>query len=240
MRINVHAGHNPAGKVACGAASILNESTEARNVKNEVIRLLQLLGHTVYDCTCDNGKSQSDVLSKIVSKCNAHEVDLDVSIHFNSGASDTSGNDKTTGTEVYLTSDSSKAYEKAINTLNAIAALGFRNRGIKSNSKLYVLRKTKAPAMLIECCFVDDADDAKIYQASEMAKAIVLGITGQTYTEEIAPAQDKEAESETAETAQGNSDLIYRVQVGAFKNKANAEKLKADLIKAGFQAYITK
>lgn len=240
MRINVHAGHNPAGKVACGAASILNESTEARNVKNEVIRLLQLLGHTVYDCTCDNGKSQSDVLSKIVSKCNAHEVDLDVSIHFNSGANDKAGNGKSTGTETYICNSSSKASGKAKAIADAIAKLGFKNRGVKTNSSLYVLRKTKAPAVLVECCFVDDADDAKIYQASEMAKAIVLGITGQTYTEEIAPAQDKEAEAKTAETAQGDSDLVYRIQVGAFKNKANAEKLKADLINAGFQAYITK
>ena len=37
MVINVHAGHNPDGKVACGAIGIIRESTEARNVKNEVI-----------------------------------------------------------------------------------------------------------------------------------------------------------------------------------------------------------
>lgn len=33
MIINVHAGHNPDGKVACGAIGIIRESTEARNVK---------------------------------------------------------------------------------------------------------------------------------------------------------------------------------------------------------------
>ena len=57
MVINVHAGHNPDGKVACGAIGIIRESTEARNVKNEVIRQLKGLGHTVYDCTVDNGTS---------------------------------------------------------------------------------------------------------------------------------------------------------------------------------------
>ena len=82
MRINVHAGHNPAGKVACGAVGLINESTENRRVKDEVISKLRQLGHTVYDCTVDNGTGQTDVLKKIIAKCNAHTVDLDVSIHF--------------------------------------------------------------------------------------------------------------------------------------------------------------
>ena len=30
MRINVHAGHNPAGKVACGAVGLINESKSKR------------------------------------------------------------------------------------------------------------------------------------------------------------------------------------------------------------------
>ena len=55
MRINVHAGHNPAGMTACGAIGLINESTENRKVKNEVIRLLKMRNDTVYDCTVDNG-----------------------------------------------------------------------------------------------------------------------------------------------------------------------------------------
>ena len=109
MKINVHAGHNPAGKVACGAVGLINESTEARRVKDEVISTLRQLGHTVYDCTVDNGTGQADVLKKIIAKCNAHAVDLDVSIHFNSGAGDKGGNGKTTGVECYVYSDASKA-----------------------------------------------------------------------------------------------------------------------------------
>lgn len=225
MVINVHAGHNPDGKIACGAAAILRESTEARRVKNEVIRQLQLLGHTVYDCTCDNGNSQQDVLNKILAKCDAHKVKLDVSIHFNSAANDLNGDGKTTGTEVYIYSPTAGAKTYAERTVNAIAKLGFRNRGVKSSVNLRVLRETAAPAMLIECCFVDDKDDAMLYNVESMASAIVYGITGEYYTEPVKP-------SETAE--------LYRVQVGAFKNKANAEKLLADLKAKGFTGYITK
>lgn len=88
MKFNVHAGHNPDGKIACGACGLIKESTEARKVKKEVIKLLRAKGHTVYDCTCANGKSQTNVLKKIVTKCNKHKVDLDISIHFNAGAGD--------------------------------------------------------------------------------------------------------------------------------------------------------
>ena len=41
MKINMHAGHNPDGKVACGATGFLKESTEARNVKNAAIKSLR-------------------------------------------------------------------------------------------------------------------------------------------------------------------------------------------------------
>lgn len=239
MVINVHAGHNPDGKTGCGAIGLIKESTEARNVKNEVIRQLQLLGHTVYDCTCDNGKNKADVLSKIVAKCNAHTVDIDVSIHFNSAANDKAGNGKTTGTETCVCNSSSKASGKAKAIADAIASLGFKNRGVKTNSSLYVLRKTKAPAVLVECCFVDDADDVKLYDAYEMASAIVYGITGEKY-EQPTVTTDTEAEAKNAETAQGNANDVYRVQVGAFKNKENAENLVKKLKAAGFTAYVTK
>lgn len=178
MRINVHAGHNPDGMVACGAIGLIRESTEARAVKDRVIAQLAAMGHTVSDCTCNNGTDQNDVLKKIVAACNAQEADLDISIHFNAGAqSEADGH--TTGTEVYVYSASSAAVTYAQQVVDNIATLGFRNRGVKERTSLYVLRHTKAPAMLIECCFVDDPEDVALYNADRMAAAIVAGITGQ-------------------------------------------------------------
>ena len=45
---NVHAGHNPAGKIAQGAVGLLNESKENRLIKDEMIRYLRIGGNTVY------------------------------------------------------------------------------------------------------------------------------------------------------------------------------------------------
>lgn len=176
MLFNVHAGHNPDGKIACGAVGLIKESTEARKVKDKVVELLRSKGHTVYDCTVSNGISQSNVLSKIVKKCNSHKVDLDISIHFNSGRNDYTGDGSTGGTEVLVYNSSSKSMNIAERVCKKISLLGFRNRGIKTRPDLYVLRKTSSPALLIECCFVDDADDIKLYNANTMAKVIVEGI----------------------------------------------------------------
>jgi N-acetylmuramoyl-L-alanine amidase len=240
MIINVHAGHNPDGKIACGAVGLIQESTEARKVKDEVISQLRQLGHTVYDTTVDNGTSQSDVLVKIVKKCNEHTADLDISIHFNSGAKDTSGNGKTTGTEVYVYSTSSKAKDYAEGVADAISKIGYKNRGVKYSQSLYVLRKTKAPAMLIECCFVDDADDVELYNARIMASNIVFGITGEVVEDKADTTVDAEAADQSAETATGDNASIYRVQVGAYCQKANADAMAAKVKAAGFDALVVR
>ena len=224
MRINVSAGHNPDGKVACGAVGLLKESTEARRVTNEVVRLLKEQGHTVYNCTCDNGTSQGDVLKKIVAKCNQHSVDLDVSIHFNAGASAQKKNGQTTGTEVLVYNDSSRAMAAAQRVAKQIAALGFKNRGIKIRDALYFLRNTKSPAMLIECCFVDDGDDAALYDYKKMAVAIVQGITG--------------VKENDTKTDQKQTQKIYKVQVGAYSTRDEAKKVIDKLKKAGFDGTI--
>ena len=246
MRINVHAGHNPDGKVACGAIGFLKESTENRIIKNEVIRLLRALGHTVYDCTVDNGTSEKNVLQNNVAKCNAHEVDLDVSIHLNAAAKDYTGNGKTTGVEVFVYKEDSKAKPYAAAVAKAISDLGFTLRddavkdGVKIAPQFYVLRNTNAPAMLIECCFVDDKDDVALYDSKKMAEAIVYGITGQRYSEEIVPDIEDDEPGEAAAAGGSASSEFYRVQVGAYSIKANADRMAEKLRAAGFEAIITK
>lgn len=182
---NIHAGHCPAGKGASGAVGILNESNEARAVKNEVIAQLRAKGHTVYDCTCEENTTQNGCLQKIVAKCNAHSVNLDVSIHLNAGRNDYNGDGKFGGTEVFCYD--SKTYAVAKNIVDNISktfGYGLRSdgttpySGVKKSTSLYVLRKTKAPAILIECCFVDDVDDARVWDAQKCGKAIAEGILG--------------------------------------------------------------
>ena len=179
MKFNVHAGHTLSGTPGSGAVGLVNESTEVRKIKNEVISLLRQEGHTVYDCTNDRASSASENLKNIVTLANKNKVDLDISIHLNAGVNDSKGDGKTTGVEVLIYSDGSKAKNEAQRICNEIASLGFKNRGVKVRNGLYVLKNTNAPALLIECFFVDDRDDFNIYNqvgATVIAKAIVQGI----------------------------------------------------------------
>lgn len=183
-RYNVHGGHN---RIVPGASAILDEVTEDRKVKDGVISRLRADGHTVYDCTDDSGRTQGANLANIVAKCNKHTVDYDISIHLNSGRGDSSGDGKTGGVEVLIYSTSVEPKAKAV--ADAIASeFGYALRsdgstgsaGVKIKKSLYVLKHTTNKAMLIECCFVDDADDAKVWNADRCAKAIVKGLTGKT------------------------------------------------------------
>ena len=70
MRISIHAGHNPKGKIACGAVGFLDESEQARKVVKYVKKYLKKVGYKVYDDTCNNGTSVEDVLHKILNKIN--------------------------------------------------------------------------------------------------------------------------------------------------------------------------
>lgn len=188
---NIHAGHN---FNVSGADGYFSETTENKNVKNAVISKLQSLGYTVYDCTDDSGKTQNENLKNIVSKCNAHTVDLDISIHFN--ASNGQGH----GVEVLQYSDKTQAITQ--NICNAIAELGFKNRGVKERTDLYVLKKTKAPAILIECCFCDSEIDAGLYNCETMASAIVKGLTGEV--KEIVQPQPAPAPTPTPKPSGDN------------------------------------
>lgn len=192
MIINVHGGHS----LKCrGASGLLDEVNEDRKVKNKVIELLRANGHTVYDCTDDNGKDQNSNLKAIVNKCNDHKVDLDISIHLNAGGG--------TGTEVYVYSDNSKAKDEAERIAKNISnTLGIRNRGVKTSTKLYVLRKTNSPALLVECCFVDNAIDKVKWNADQCAKAIVEGILNKSVNEHVnIPTPKPQAQPQPKPTA---------------------------------------
>ena len=178
MIFNVHGGHN---RIVPGASGCFSEVEEDRKVKDLVITKLRQLGHTVYDCTDDAGTSQSQNLANIVAKCNAHAVDIDLSIHFNSY------NGQANGTEAFTYDNLGSAYKTATALVNAISELGFKNRGAKVNKNYYVVRNTKAPAILLECCFCDNAQDAAKYNAESMANAIVKGLTGVSVSAAPAP-----------------------------------------------------
>ncbi len=170
MRIGIDCGHTASGP-GSGAVGYLNESRETRAVGKALMELLTALGHTVYDCTNQSAPSVSANLSRIVAAANARELDAFYSIHFNAGGG--------RGSEVYTMTG--KETKETTRILSSLEELGFQNRGTKRGSHLYVIKRTTAPATLIEVCFVDSEADSKLYQnlgAKAVAAALCKGITG--------------------------------------------------------------
>ena len=206
MKINVHAGHN---YHVPGAGGQFSETREDRKVKDKLIALLKAEGHTVYDCTDEDARTQNANLAAIVRKCNAHTVDLDVSIHFNAF------NGAAHGTEVLVLNGSTQR-TRAKRICDKISALGFDDRGVKTD-KLYVLRNTKAPALLVECCFCDSRIDAKLYDTDKMAHAIAEGILGKKISKGTSKTYQVAVTADSVnvrQKASKNSDIIAQMKKG--------------------------
>lgn len=175
-KIAVRGGHCP--KVP-GARAILDELTEDRLIKDAVIKYLKQLGHEVLDVTPPDSTSTSSAdLAYGVNKANSWNADLFASFHFNKAYDNYNG---ALGTEVCVYSE----YEIAKRVVNAIAALGFKNRGQKIRRGLYELKHTSMKSMIVETCFVEATEDVALYRKigpDAIGKAIAEAISNKTTT----------------------------------------------------------
>lgn len=95
-------------------------------------------------------------------------ADLFVSIHHNSGASDSSG------TETWYTSAASKPFAEAIQA-SLVAALRLTDRGTKVG-RLVVTRETEMPAALAEIAFLDVPAELKLAMTDEFQNKAAIAI----------------------------------------------------------------
>ena len=165
--IGVNDGHTLRG-AGTGAVGRIVEGEHTRLVGAEVRRLINERGHNAINCTIDYANTVTESLDLVVQQANREDLDWFIAIHFNAGG----GN----GVEVYTYEG--RQYEDAVAVCSNIESLGFKNRGVKAGTGLYVIRKTKAKAMLIEVCFVDTNDANKYLEIGykAIAKAIVDAI----------------------------------------------------------------
>lgn len=173
---------------------------------------------------------KNTTISTMASEANSWSADLVVSIHNNAGGGD--------GFEAYHSYLGGKGKILAQNIEAEVKKIGQNSRGLKikknaSGTDYYgMIRLTKAPAVICEGAFVDNATDVKIIDTVEEQKAFgvayakgILKTLGIDYKEPVKPVAP--------------SGKLYKVQVGAFSQKANADALVAKLKKDGYNAFIT-
>ncbi|SHH59536.1 N-acetylmuramoyl-L-alanine amidase [Clostridium grantii] len=222
-----------------------------------MIRLCFDYGHGGEDSgACYNGRKESnDVLSigkEVANELRRHEVIVDetrtsnttvllkersafehknnydyfISFHRNAFQPE-----KAKGVETYTyINPSSKAKELAQRIQTSLVALGFEDRKVKT-ANFYVLRETKAPALLIEVGFIDNTTDNNIFDSkrNEIIVALTKAILEQVGLKYIeTPKQKQEAGVQT----------LYRVMAGSYSVRENAERQVEKLKNAGFDATI--
>lgn len=169
-----------------------------------------------------------DPVAQEVAECNSFAPDLAVDIHNNAGGGD--------GAEVFYSRVGGTGKRLAENILAHVAALGQRSRGAKTRlaangSDYYAfIRDTKAPAVIVECAFVDSSDVELIDTEAEriaVGEAIARGVLqtlGIAYKPQKSPTEPSK---------------FYRVVCGSYSDKANATAQVERLRRAGFDAFIT-
>lgn len=216
MKFAIDIGHNCSPDI--GAKGIKFEDTLTKEVGLKVIEKLKKLGHEVINVLPIRCNSVTDSLNRRVQLSNLNNVNLYVSIHFNAGGGQ--------GSEVYFYPGSTAGERYSKSVLSELVKLGYKNRGIKNGASFYVVKNTKAPAILIEVAFVDSKEDMNRYNAEKISNAIVKGLTGKLPSESV-PVNN---------TINGNK--IYKVQVGSFTDINNAEAMVKKLKEKGIDSII--
>lgn len=164
-------------------------------------------------------------LERICRESNNFGADIFVSPHVNAGGG--------TGFESFIfngsVSNTTKNNQKTIHSsiMKELSKYNVRDRGMKK-ANFYVLRNTKAPALLTENMFIDTKSDRDLLTNSSFIKDVAMG-----HVNGIVKALGLEKKE-----ILNNSDTFYRVVTGSFKDRENAERRIVELKDKGFSSFI--
>ena len=153
---------------------------------------------------------------------NDFKADYFLSIHINS-----STNKSVRGVEVWQYSNENDKLNKFSSGVceDISKIFNTKNRGVKLSKELSVLKNTKMPASLIEVDFISNIDAEKDLNVNDNIKAIALEIRNNLI--------------KLLELELPTNDTLYKVCIGAYKDKNNAiNQVKLAKDKGFLDAYI--
>ena len=175
--------------------------------------------------TDDTTGEKAIEIDERIKKANDFGADIYISIHHNAGIYGGKGG----GIVAYTCKNCQKASSEWQKDLyNAL----IRETGLKGNratplaqSNLYEVKKTKMPAVLLELGFMDSATDVPV-------------ILSEDYAEKCASAIAEVIIKRGRLTKKAEKKTLYRVQVGAYYIRENAERLARELCDLGYTPLI--
>lgn len=236
LKVILDAGHgyNTAGKrTSDGSMREFEFNAEVAEIAKGMLNEYQNVQvHFTHDPT---GKTDVS-LDKRCEYANKIMADVFVSIHANAFGDGSWNNSDGIETYVYPTKPKEATALATKVQKNLIVQTGRDNRGVRT-ANFQVLRETKMTAILVECGFMTNKEEAALLKTrayrEKCARAIVDGLVAQ-YGLKLKP-KPKPAPKPAAKPAPAKG---YFVQVGYFSNKDNAENLVELLDKKGFDAII--
>ena len=179
IKIYIDQGHNPRSPNTGAEGNGLFEQDITYEVGQRLATLLRQNGNFAVRLsrpTPDTqiGTSNASSLALRVQDANSWGADYFISIHTNAAASPAPS-----GSEQLVYRTSGEAYRLAQAIAPALAeATGLRNRGIIARPGLYVLRRTRMPAVLSEIGFITNPSDAALMSERPdlFARGIYRGI----------------------------------------------------------------
>lgn len=172
-------------------------------------------------------------LDQRTTAANKWGADVLVSIHTNAATGAADGFESFVYTDV---STKTKAFQNVLHRA-IMKRINMDDRGQKAKN-LHMVRQSKMPAVLTECGFISNASDAAKMKTDSWKAAVARG-----HAEGIAEFLGLKKKAAPAATTTpvakpATTGKLYRVQVGAFEDLDNAEKLAADLRKQGYRPFI--
>src|SRR5690606_30999377 len=176
----------------------------------------------------ENDKAVS--LSARTNDANKWGANAYVSIHVNAGGG--------TGFESYVYPNVGQATRNLQNAVHSEVMKvfsGFRDRG-KKQANFHVLRETKMSAVLTENGFIDTKNDADFLNLERNLR--MIGEAHAAVGAERFGLKKKADPKPAPQPAPKQDGKLYRVQVGAVKDRKNAERLAEELKKEGYSVII--
>lgn len=219
-KIYINPGHSDKDPGAVGY-----ETERKLNVK--VSEFMEEYLTANYDCTVKMNPGTMDSLTAICNDANTWGADLFVSNHFNAGGGD--------GYEALVYSQKRVAlgniFAKYVKAVGQNLRLYGAAPGVKIRSDLSVLKNTTMPAIVNEGAFVDNRKDIQDWNDDAELKKL-----GEAYAKAAAEFLGLQKKAKPVTT----TGTTYRVQVGAYGVRANAEAMQKKLKSYGFDAVIVE
>ena len=183
IKIYIDQGHNPVNPNAGSEGNGLREQDIVYRIGQLLAERLRADGRFAVrlsrpTASTQLGTSNATSLAARVNDANSWGADYFVSLHTNA-----SDNSAVSGTETLAYSRDTRGYglAQAIQK-NVVAVTGLPDRGVKLRPGLYVLRKTRMPAVLAELGFITNPGDAALLSGSPglFADGLFRGITSYT------------------------------------------------------------